>query len=113
MGTDGGTVLFGGRALTEVSPAPMRSATYILPIRRETVDVDPELTRYLAWVAGGCELIVVGGSSDAAFACAHDAWSGFAVHISPEPGFVSSKWEGPRRARGCCACESRPPRDRR
>jgi hypothetical protein len=64
----------------------VRGATYILPIRRDTVAVDDELTRYLAEVGRRCELIVVDGSPPDAFAAAREAWSGFAIHAPVAAG---------------------------
>ena len=61
----------------------MRSATYVLPIRRTAVAVDPELTQYLAGIARRCELIVVDGSPSNSFGAADESWSSFAVHVTP------------------------------
>jgi hypothetical protein len=61
----------------------MRSATYVLPIRRTDVAVDAEMTQYLAAIARRCELIVVDGSPSESFGAADEAWSSFAVHVAP------------------------------
>ena len=61
----------------------MRSATYVLPIRRTDVAVDAETTQYLATIARRCELIVVDGSCSQSFGAADESWSSFAVHVAP------------------------------
>jgi len=65
------------------------ATTYILPIRRHTVEVDPDLTSYLAFVSRLCrELIVVDGSGAEAFVAAHAAWSPWGLHVRPDPAFA-------------------------
>jgi hypothetical protein len=64
----------------------MLESTYILPIRRQAIVVDPELTRYLAEVSRRCrELIVVDGSDAESFEAAHREWSGLGLHVRPDP----------------------------
>src|SRR3954453_18482869 len=66
-----------------MSTAP--SATYVLPIRRERGTPTEDIAQYLEAISDCCEVIVVDGSNEAAFAEAHDAWSRSALHIAPLP----------------------------
>jgi hypothetical protein len=57
--------------------------TYVLPLRRWHTPADPELGRYLAWLATqvGVEVIVVDGSAPELFAVHARAWSSAVQHV--------------------------------
>jgi hypothetical protein len=67
--------------------------SYILPIRTATAAPDPALARYLHWLSGHAEVIVVDGS-DAAVFDAHarewaDARAGGVRHVPPAPELMT------------------------
>src|SRR5690606_3130478 len=75
-------------AVTIDRPAASRlPLSYVLPIRRSpgAGAPDPELSAYLRTVASTTELIVVDGSSERAFAAAHEEWKDICRHVPPRP----------------------------
>lgn len=64
-------------------------ASYILPIRRSTVESIDELSAYLGGIAEHVDVIVVDGSPPDVFAAHHAAWGNIAMHISPDPDHVT------------------------
>jgi hypothetical protein len=60
--------------------------SYVLPLRRRDGDPDDAgLARYLAWLSGEAEVVVVDGSDEAAFAGHAAAWGGSVRHVRPDP----------------------------
>lgn len=58
--------------------------SYVLPIRsRPGDDGTEELTRYLAWLSGRVELVIVDGSDHAEFRNHRALWAPFAIHAPP------------------------------
>jgi hypothetical protein len=56
------------------------AATYILPIRRSTADLDAEFTAYLRWLAHQLDVIVVDGSSPEVFVAHAAHWGAYVDH---------------------------------
>lgn len=71
-------------------------ATYVLPIRRSSVEDLGELTGYLADIARWCDVIVVDGSPAPVFAVHHATWAATVTHLAPDPdlGFRMGKVDG-------------------
>ncbi|HZQ77447.1 MAG TPA: glycosyltransferase [Acidimicrobiia bacterium] len=62
-------------------------ATYVLPIRCGPGGTPPDLTAYLAGLAGRLEVVVVDGSLPEVFADHHRAWAPLGVrHVPPDAG---------------------------
>jgi hypothetical protein len=59
-------------------------ATYLLPIKSESLDGIEELTRYLHELRG-VEIVVVDGSPDWIFAEHKRRWAQLALHLRPDP----------------------------
>lgn len=81
-------------------------ATYILPIRRDRLDEEDDLSAYLHALAGWvAEVIVVDGSSPDIFAEHGQAWGGAVQHVPPDADLVTANGKvrgvltGMRRAR--------------
>ncbi len=80
------------------------NATYILPIKRDTSEVNAELTGYLRRLSAMLEVIVVDGSKGTVFDAHARLWGGFVEHIAPDPalntanGKVAGVLSGVRRA---------------
>ena len=68
--------------------AKLLDASYILPIRRTTVEDVSELTDYLRWLDGRLELIVVDGSPPAVFEVHARAWEDLR-HVAPKPELLT------------------------
>ena len=62
-----------------------RNLTYILPLRSSDPRPDPELDRYLEWLASNAETIVVDGSPGLVFERHRQAWGSFVRHVPPAP----------------------------
>lgn len=76
-------------AMSGGGPAEDRlGAEYVLPLRWPEGQDLAELTAYLAELTGFVDVTIVDGSSPAAFAQHHSAWSGLARHLQPD------RWPG-------------------
>lgn len=71
-------------------------ATYVLPIRRSSVEDLGELTAYLQDVASWCDVVVVDGSPPPVFAAHHATWAATVTHLPPDAdlGFRMGKVDG-------------------
>ncbi|GAC1521640.1 MAG: hypothetical protein NVS2B16_29250 [Chloroflexota bacterium] len=80
-------------------------ASYILPIRHETIDAAGDLTAYLQVLSGHLEIIVVDGSPKPVFDYHARDWISFALHLPVDPDLVTPNGKvggvltGVRRAR--------------
>jgi hypothetical protein len=59
---------------------------YLLPLRCQADQDTGELTAYLRWLAGLCQVVIADGSPEPAFARHHRSWGAFACHLRPDPG---------------------------
>lgn len=71
-------------------------ASYILPIRRSSVEDVSELTGYLEGIARWCEVVVVDGSPPPVFAAHAATLAATVTHVPPDPdlGFRMGKVDG-------------------
>lgn len=62
-----------------------RRASYVLPIRwsADRPEVD-DLTRYLTWLSGICDVVIVDGSPAPLFDAHHREWGSLGVHCRPD-----------------------------
>jgi hypothetical protein len=76
------TGLPAGRSASQSEGRPC----YLLPVRWRAEQHDPEeLGAYLRQIAGWCEVLVVDGSPEPAYAVHERAWGTIARHIRPDP----------------------------
>ena len=82
-----------------------RDFSYVVPVRWAEGEQREELARYLLWLRGRCdELIVVDGSPPPVFRANAAAWGGHVTHLAPDPteaclnGKVAGVRTGARRA---------------
>lgn len=67
------------------SPTAIRPC-YLLPVRWRPGQHDPEeLAAYLRQIAGWCDVLIVDGSPEPAYAANECAWGPIARHIRPDP----------------------------
>ncbi len=65
------------------------SATYVLPLKRESADGLAELTEYLKNLSTMLSLIVIDNSTSERFAQHHELWKSFATHLVPDRDCVT------------------------
>jgi hypothetical protein len=58
--------------------------SYILPIKADTPHVDAEFRRYLVWLSGRAEVIVVDASAADVFEAHSDSWGTVVRHVRPD-----------------------------